>query len=311
MRERLLPGAAAFVLTIAALLPAALTLPQHGDETQYGWSAAYFGARLARLDFSLGAGTLLDPGWNYSYWTLTQPMGARFVYAAALAIAGADVPNLPADSVDSYNWERQMRLSSYAILSMRLAAILCAALGFAVICSRFRWRGVLACALFLAIPFVHTDLARGWAEGPLLLGIGLCIAAYGTRWFAPLCGLTVTFKLTALPLFLAAFWHGYGRTRLAHLAGFLVSLGVWVLLTPPSWFGGGPLFLGMMVANRITEYSVQALRPENADDIFLPTRYLLPFVLLALLLAVHTPQLWRRFRRPQSSPAGENPGSVS
>jgi len=88
---------AAFVVSTGALLPSALTLPQDGDEAQYGWSAAYFGGLVARLDFARGGSDpFTDPGWApLSYWSLTQPMGTRFFYAIVLGVTGAEAPSLP------------------------------------------------------------------------------------------------------------------------------------------------------------------------------------------------------------------------
>src|SRR5438876_1040595 len=69
---RATPVLAALALAIAALLPAALTLPQHGDEAQYIWSAAYFGGRVARLDFRPQGDdpqeALWAPGWSPNSW---------------------------------------------------------------------------------------------------------------------------------------------------------------------------------------------------------------------------------------------------
>jgi len=60
---------------------------------------------------------------------------------------------------------------------MRLAAAVCAGLGLACIAARLGWAGALGGALFLLLPNVPTDLGYGWAEGPLLLGIGLVNSA--------------------------------------------------------------------------------------------------------------------------------------
>lgn len=45
---------------------------------------------------------------------------------------------------------------------------------------------------------MRDDLARAWAEVPVLLGFGQCAATYRTRWFAVARGLAAIFKLTAL-----------------------------------------------------------------------------------------------------------------
>jgi hypothetical protein len=94
---RAAPSAAAFALAVLALLPAARALPEHGDEAQYVWSAAYFGGRAARLDFGAGdKDSYTDPGWHpQAAWSASQPMGSRLVYAAELGLTGAPAPALP------------------------------------------------------------------------------------------------------------------------------------------------------------------------------------------------------------------------
>src|ERR1051326_7300473 len=97
VNRRLVPAAAAFLITVAALIPSVLSLPQHGDENHYAWTAAYYGARLAHLDLRPDSSDpVLDPGWApFSLWALTQPMGARLIYAIALGLTGSPPPALP------------------------------------------------------------------------------------------------------------------------------------------------------------------------------------------------------------------------
>ena len=87
-RSRVLPALTAMVLTIAALWPSALALPQHGDERMYVWKAGYYGGRIARLDFSpAGDMPYLDPGWDpLSFWAIEQPLGAHLIYALAMGL---------------------------------------------------------------------------------------------------------------------------------------------------------------------------------------------------------------------------------
>src|SRR5207245_511211 len=95
------PGFVAVLITLPVLLFWSAQVPPFGDEDQYGWSAAYFGAKLARLDLSPRSGTdpFADPGWVPSYWTLTQPMGTRLLVAAVLGVTGLRGPELP------YSWD--------------------------------------------------------------------------------------------------------------------------------------------------------------------------------------------------------------
>lgn len=285
-RTHILPAALVFALAVGVVIPSALSLPQHGDERQYIWAAAYFGGKVTHLDFRpAGTDAVRDPGWSPSvYWTVTQPMGARFVYALALWITQSSPPELPYSFGDPALQGVETEVTPHTLLVCRLTAILCAALGLALVAVQFRWAGAVTAAVFLLIPHVPSDLARAWAEGPLLLGFGLCAVTWRTRWFAPMCGLAATFKLTGLPLWLLAFRQGFGGSRIKHIAAVLVSAVVWVALTPPSWFFGGPLFLWLMLADRAREHSIQAgLSDSLIPSFFLPTRYLWPLELAAIL----------------------------
>jgi hypothetical protein len=287
MKKRWIPTLLVFIVTICALLPSALSLPQHGDEAQYGWSSAYYGGKAVRLDFSLNnRGDYRDPGWiPTARWALTQPMGTRWVYALTMAATNAPAPQLPQSFSDPALQGPDAYLVPYSLLMLRFAAILCAALGLAFIAWRYSPYGVVACLAFLFIPHVRDDLARAWAEGPLLLGLGLCALSYGTRWFAPLCGIASTFKLTALGLWPIAIWHGFGKGRFRHLFGFLSTVIVWSILTPPSWFVGGPPYVLMMLLHRSEIYASQSANEANLFGLFLPTRYFWPAELAILLSA--------------------------
>lgn len=251
---KIMPVAVAFILCVVSLIPSALTLPQHPDESVYGWSSAYFGGKLARLDMSpYGTHEFFDPGWSSSsVWNLTGPTATRLVYGIALAVTSAPAPTLP------YHWGvpalqgPETQLEWGALLVLRAAAIVCAALAFALLAARWGWQGTAVACAMLAIPAVREDFARAWAESPLLLGIAVCAVAYGSRWFAPACGLAATFKLTALGLWPLVFWRGaIGKSQFAHLLGVAVTWLTWSALTPQSWFAGGPFYLVQVIAFRL------------------------------------------------------------
>jgi hypothetical protein len=271
-----------FVLTWIALLPSALSLSQHGDERQYAWSAGYFGGLLARGEFRSLASTpaFSDPAWDpLAWWNRTQPTGARLLYAAALGLTRSVPPSEPYSYglTGGAEWVGPASMiPSDTLLVLRGAAVLAAAAGLSLITLRFGWRGAAACGSILLIPHVRDDLARAWAEGPLLLGIGICAAAYGTRWFGPACGVAATFKLTAMGLWPLLLVRGPRRMR---VASFCAATLIWILLTPPSWFAGGPAFIGTMVRDRFDEtpsHVIDGTLENNA-----PTRYLWPFELAA------------------------------
>lgn len=290
--KRLLPAIIAFLLTIAALMPSALTLPPNGDERMDAWSSGYYGALLARLDFSSVASDLQsDPKWSpYSGWAQTQPMGGRFLHALAIGISGAPVPVYAGN--DTY-------IASQTILAMRLETILAAAIGLALICYRFGWPAVAASVMFLLIPSVRDDLMRAWREGQLLMGFGLIAVAYGSRWLPSACGFAAALKLTALgawPLmFLPAAVGHWPRLRL--IGPLLAALITWSALNPPSWFAGGPSFLVTMILYRASEYMGQSSTVGGPLGLFLPSRYLWPVELTALMaVCVAAPRLWFRYR---------------
>jgi hypothetical protein len=295
LRSRWLPALLTFILPLVLLLPQLGHIAPFFDEDQYGWSAAYFGGRLAHLDFSPGDGSYGDPGWSpTSYWALTQPMGTRFVYAIALASSGnsgpaqaldetgrgfdPDVSTLPADAT----------LTPAARQAMRTAAVLCTAMGLACVAWRLRWAGMLASALFLALPVAARNCTLGYAEAPLLLGIGLVVLTYGTRWLPLALGLVASFKLTGLGLWPLVLIPGAlgARGWRPVVLGMLATLAVWTLLEPVSWFAGGPLYLLPMLGDRVHEYLWQSRMAHAQGGTFLPVRYVLPFWFGLLLLTV-------------------------
>ena len=63
----------------------------------------------------------------------------------------------------------------------------------------------------------------------------------------------------------------------------------WSALTPPSWFGGGPLYLGTMLVARANEFHTQTVNQAFQSDVLgaVPTRYLWPIELMLLILAAY------------------------
>jgi hypothetical protein len=288
LSSRSAPVVVSLVMSLALLVPATRTASYHFDESQYVWSAAYFGGRLARLDLSAGGSDHnIDPGWQpLSYWALTQPMGTRFVYALAMGITGVTAPPLPYmfDSPEHQGADTYVGAETLGVT--RLMAVVCAALGLALLAARWGWRGTLALGL-LAVPHVREDLARAWAEGPLLLGASACAVTFRTRWFPMVSGAVATLKLTALAAWPLVFlFHPIGRTRFARTLSLGVALGVWSLLTPPSWFAGGPVYLVVMALSRLSEYSGQSTTYSGPLGLFFPSRYLLPIEFGVVMLLI-------------------------
>jgi hypothetical protein len=318
IRTRAAAALSTAILTVLCLAGPVMALPQHVDELDYAWSGSYYVGKLVAWDWTAtGSDPLEDPGWSpQTYWARTQPMGTRLLLGLALGLAGesrvvlhrrwvgTDLgPQLTADPLTP-------RVASI----IRAAAVGAAALGLALIAARLGWWGFMPAACFLAIPHVRDDLARGWAEGPLTLGLGLCVLTFGTRWLAGAIGLATTFKLTALGLWPLLLWPR--ATRLRPLVAFVAALLFWSALTPPSWFSLGPFFLGPMLRQRWHEYATQntildRIGDTAIDGVFLPTRYLLPVELLALvmlaILASRFLERWdSRVRRETDNPTQSN-----
>jgi len=295
----------AFALTFIVLVPSAMSLPQHGDERCWVWKAGYYVGKLAKMDFSkYGSDEYSDPGLTpNSYWAVEQPMGSHLLYGVIMKMARTEPPARPYSYDDATMQGPETAVPSSTLRLTRLVAVFCAALGLALITFRLGWRGLLGIGLFLAVPHVRGDLARAWAEGPLMLGFGLCAASWGSRWFAPACGLAAAFKLTALPLWPLAFWHGLGRSRLAHFLAVLAAAAVWSVLTPPSLFVGGLPLLIIQLLHRALAYASQSAQLDGPAGLFLPTRYLWPFELLFILAVVMLlPLLWRRLHQHSPLP---------
>jgi hypothetical protein len=213
-----------------------------------------------------------------------------------LAATRVPLPGTPYSWTDPALQGPETSLASETLIAGRLVTVLCAGLGLALITLRLGWVGVAAGLLFLAIPHVREDLARAWAEGPLVFGIGLVVVSWGTRWLSLACALAASFKLTALALWPAMLRRGaFGRG--ARSRWLLVAPIGWSALSPPSWFAGGPLYLLSMARYRSSENAAQFAQFGGVAGIFMPSRYLVPFELAACIALAYLPALLRQRRR--------------
>lgn len=289
VKHKLLPALVIFVITFAVLYPQTASLAQHGDECMYIWKAAYY----TTPPITAGADEYLSPGWNpLAFWALEQPFGSHLLYAAALKIFRVNAPSFPHNYGVSWYPIPEVAIPDATLPVVRITAMFMAALGLSLITFRLGWRGLLAGALFLAIPHVREDLARAWAEGPLLLGIGLCVLSYGTPWFTLAVGLATGFKLTAIVLWPVVWFTS--PIKLAHMRSLLniiVASFLYAITTPYSWLAGGPAYLVFQLVYRLREFLSQSARTAEIVGPFPPTRYLWPLELAALLGIVHVVKL--------------------
>jgi hypothetical protein len=277
---------AIFLITIASLTPIIRSFPQHGDEKIYVWKAWYYSNKILHLEFDWGDPLSIDPGFNpFSFWAQEQPFGSHILYAAIMHIFNLPPPVAPYSFTNPSMQGQDTDIPDLTLISLRLVGIISAATGLALITYRFGWSGVFASILLIAIPHVRPDLARAWAEGPLLLGLGLCAISYRTRWFPVACGAAAAFKLTALVLWPLMLLRGANGNlgRLATIQSVLLCLGVFWLLNPISWFYLGPFFLIQLLHHRIATYIGQSQTDPYVLGLFIPTRYLWPLELLAFL----------------------------
>lgn len=279
-----------FIITLLALFPNIRVLDQHGDEKLYLWKAFYYSDRLIKRDFSQGTDPYLDPGFEpRSFWAWEQPFGSHWVYVLAMGISNTNPPELPYSYTDRALQGPETNIPFNTLFAARLAAIICAAAGLAFLTLRFGWVGFISSVALLTFPFVRINLSRAWAEGPLLLGFGLCAISYKTRWFPIALGVAAAFKLTALALYpLLAITGSCGNEfRFRRILTTLVPPFIMSLLTPVSWFFGGPFYLLLIFSQRFTTWLHQSKTIPTFGGVFFPDRYLWPFMLMALLLIAH------------------------
>lgn len=278
-RRRAAPAVLAGAMFLAVGTYGAFTTPVDHDEDLYVWAGAYLVHQIATADTSAQShGQYADPHWDpLTPWALGMGTGTRLVYGLGLALTpDTHAPPRPwaidfPDDESTFAAERTVRV-------LRMLAVLCACAGIALIALRFRWAALAGGAVILLLPEGIATFSRAWAEGPLLLGFGLVAVAWGTRWFASLLGVALTFKLTALGLWPLVLWK---RARVLPLWKALIAmLGTYMVLTPASWFFGGPIFLFKLVEFRGQHYSDQ-----SAEGAFLPARYFWPFELALVLFS--------------------------
>jgi hypothetical protein len=317
IKHHLFPVLFVFILTICALLPSAFTLPQHPDEEVYAWAGGYYTNKLLHFDFSpTGSDLFTDPGWSpWAYWPLTGTMGPRYIYGIAQLIAGTSLPTLPYSWTDEALQIPETSLSVNHLLFVRCVSTLMAALGAALIALRLRWIGFTSVVLLLLDPLTRDDLSRAWSEGMLLFGIGLCVISYGTRWAGIANGVAVACKLTAVGFWLLLLWPKLNK----HPIQIGIAWITWIVLTPQSWFAGGPIYLVTMVLHRSAENSSQAVNLNALEGtalggIFLAHRYFWPvellFAGLLVYLLVHS-SFWGRATQRLSGLLDKNKSMAS
>jgi hypothetical protein len=304
--HRVIPAVLAAMLTVVVVHPQTAIPIQHGDESIYQWKAAYFWGNLLRGRIPAGDGSYENPGFDpWHFWAIEQPFGSHLYYALVMLITGAKPPARPHDWFPNGAFQPKVlpdeRIPDATI--PRTGAVFAAAIGLSLIAWRFRWWGLAAVATFLHLPNVRYDLALAWAEGPMLLGFGLRALTYGTRYFPAACGLAASFKLTGLALWLLLLRRGscgpgamWGTAMLAPL--------MWTAVNPPAWFSLlGPLYLLAHTYFRLFTYVHQTTLFDDAFGLFLPSRYLLPFALLAsLTFAASLSLIYRGLRYQDPAP---------
>jgi hypothetical protein len=148
----------------------------HRDESQW-ISTSYVLEWFVTADFS-------NPAWDVSYWTLTQPPGARYIIGIGRRLGGfsASELNLPWDFAldNETNIARGAQPSPdllwWSRLPMALLSVLAIMIGFVII---KRVAGRLAGYLWLIItavnPYLLQTLRRAMSEAPLFAGSMLAV----------------------------------------------------------------------------------------------------------------------------------------
>lgn len=93
--------------------------------------------------------------------------------------------------------------------------------------------------------------------------------------------------------------HPLGRVPIPHVLALLATWLSWSLFSSTSWFGGGPAHLVLLLVHRAQVYALQCATLGGELGLFVPTRYLWPVALAALLgLSILLPRVWHRLGTP-------------
>jgi hypothetical protein len=287
-----------FLFTFGRLIPEALTLPQHGDEKIYAYLGGYYLQRLSHLDFSgPDLNSYADPGFApASFYSLDHPFGSNFYYVVVYAITGIEAPTAPY-AYDNITNGPETAIPERSLPVLRIAAVLAAAVGLALITLRLSLKGAAACLVFLFMPYVAEDMARAWSESLLLLGFGLCVISYGTKWFPVAAAAAGAFKLNGMAAWLLLLLPTAGSAPQAGkklrrvLFNIWTTLLVWSFFTPASWTVAGPLYIAFMWKFRLGVFAYQSTIFPIFFGLFIPTRYLWPIELALLVLVFHLPEV--------------------
>lgn len=297
--SRLVPAILIFIISLAVLIPPAHKLPQHGDEAMYLWKAQYYTNRILAWDFSWGdPDSYVDPGFTpLSFWAMEQPFGSHLVYSLVMKLGKKPGPSAPYRHLDPECEKPEYQVPAATLSAVRMTAALCASMGLALVVIHWGWKAFFACLVFLCISSVRSDLSRAWAEGPLLLGLGLCAALERTKYWGVALGMAASFKLTAILLWPLAVYLTRKRTRRCRVSGVLQCCLAWTATNPISWFAGGPLYIVVLLMFRMASLFWQSnkLQTDIVGGIFWPSRYIWPFELAALLFAfASVPPIYRK-----------------
>lgn len=289
-KVKALLSVAVFAFTVIFLLNEVSTTDQHGDEKMYVWKSGYYANRILSWNFSSGTHEYLDPGFNpLTFWAWEQPFGSHFIYAITMGVTSSPYPEVPYSYVDPNYQSTETMIPQKTLLTTRSAASVCAAIGMSLITMRFGLEAILPVVVLVLIPSTRDSFSRAWAEGPLMLGFGLCAITFRSRWFPIALGIATSFKLTSLslwPLLLVSGSCGK-EFQWRRSISIIASLLVFSSMTPISWFYLGPLYIVVLILYRFFSWHQQSLTIPTFNGIFFPPRYAWPFELLGLLLISH------------------------
>ncbi len=283
-RNRVLLAIWFVIVSTAVFLPAAMHDPLFVDENFYAWSGYYFATRLAHFDFSApSVPDRLDPGWDpQNWWSVCAPLGFRLGYGGAMMLLHLAPPAEPYDLSLANVPQPGAQIPLATLQTLRGLAAIASSFGLAVLAYRFGIGGAIGAAIVLIVGGL--DLTRIMAEPLLVLSLGLSVLTFGSPLFAIAVALAVSSKLTALLLVPLMLWpKAVGMRPGVHFVALPMAAIAWTILNPQSWFAGGPLYLYHMLLQRQmeqVEYSTAFMH----GGLYLPPRYLIPFIYLAVWL---------------------------